>query len=111
MTKLQIAIIGAGAAGLAAAWDFANAGHQVAIYEAADRVGGLAAGFKDATWDWTLEKFYHHWFESDRDILALAKEMGARDQVVFPRPKTSYWIDGNRSAARSRHRRSSCRFR
>ena len=94
MTKLQIAIIGAGAAGLAAAWDLAKAGHQVAIYEAADRVGGLAAGFKDDAWDWTLEKFYHHWFASDRDILALADEMGARDQVVFPRPKTSYWIDG-----------------
>lgn len=94
MTRLQIAIIGAGAAGLAAAWECAAAGHRVTIYEAADRVGGLAAGFKDEAWDWTLEKFYHHWFESDRDILALADEMGVRDQVVFPRPKTSYWIDG-----------------
>lgn len=94
MNRLNIAIIGAGAAGLAAAWEFAAAGHHVTIYEAADRVGGLAAGFKDDAWDWSLEKFYHHWFESDRDILALADEMGVRDQVVFPRPKTSYWIDG-----------------
>ena len=94
MTQLQIAIIGAGATGLAAAWDFANAGHQVTIYEAADRVGGLAAGFKDESWDWTLEKFYHHWFASDQDILALAEEMGLRDRIIFPRPKTSYWVDG-----------------
>ncbi len=94
MDQLKIAIIGAGAAGLAAAWDFAGAGHQVAVYEAADRVGGLAAGFQDEAWDWTLEKFYHHWFANDHDILALAEEMGARDRVLFPRPKTSYWIDG-----------------
>ncbi len=91
---LKIAIIGAGAGGLAAAWDFAKAGHQVTIYEAAAQVGGLAAGFKDDAWDWTLEKFYHHWFASDHDIFALADEMGARDRIIFPRPKTSYWIDG-----------------
>ena len=91
---MNIAIIGAGAAGLAAAWDLADAGHEVTIYEAADRVGGLAAGFKDDAWDWTLEKFYHHWFATDHDILALAAEMGARDRIIFPRPKTSYWLDG-----------------
>ena len=94
MKKLRIGIIGAGATGLAAAWDFARAGHQVEIFEAADRVGGLAAGFKDERWDWSLEKFYHHWFANDHDILRLADEMGVRDQVIFPRPKTSYWVDG-----------------
>ena len=94
MDQMKIAIIGAGATGLAAAWDFADAGHQVTIYEAADRVGGLAAGFKDEAWDWTLEKFYHHWFASDHEILALAEEMGVRDRIIFPRPKTSYWVDG-----------------
>ncbi len=94
MKDLKIGIIGAGATGLAAAWDFARAGHQVTIYEAADRVGGLAAGFKDPNWDWTLEKFYHHWFANDSDILALAEEMGRRENIIFPRPKTSYWLNG-----------------
>ena len=87
MTQLKVAIIGAGAAGLAAAWDIARKGHAVHIYEAADRVGGLAAGFKDPTWNWTLEKFYHHWFENDHHILNLADEMGVRDQVIFPAPE------------------------
>ena len=94
MTQLQIGIIGAGAAGLAAAWDLVRAGHQVTIFEAADQVGGLAAGFRDENWDWTLEKFYHHWFANDHDILNLASEMGVRDKIIFPRPKTSYWVDG-----------------
>jgi len=94
MSRLRIGIIGAGAAGLAAAWDFARAGQDVTVYEAAGQVGGLAAGFKDERWDWTLEKFYHHWFASDSDILQLAQEMGIRDKILFPRPKTSYWLDG-----------------
>lgn len=94
MTKMNVAIIGAGATGLAAAWDFVNAGHDVTIYEAGDRIGGLAAGFKDEKWDWTLEKFYHHWFTTDDDLLTLADEMGVRDKIIFPRPKTSYWLDG-----------------
>jgi protoporphyrinogen oxidase len=54
----------------------------------------LAAGFRDEKWDWTLEKFYHHWFETDKEVIKLAHEIGHGDKVIFPRPKTSYWIDG-----------------
>jgi protoporphyrinogen oxidase len=89
-----IAIIGAGVAGLSAAWDLARAGHSVTIYESGASVGGLAAGFKDEGWGWSLEKFYHHWFETDADLLKLAAETGLRDRIIFPRPKTSYWLDG-----------------
>src|SRR5262245_59840683 len=92
--KLKIAIVGAGVAGLSAAWDLARAGHDVSIYEATDRVGGLAAGVQDEAWDWTLEKFYHHWFEGDKDILGLIKELGYADKVIFPRPITSFWLNG-----------------
>ncbi|MBX3080021.1 MAG: NAD(P)/FAD-dependent oxidoreductase [Anaerolineae bacterium] len=91
---MRIGIIGAGPAGLAAAYDLVKAGHAVTIFEATDRVGGLAAGFKDEGWDWELEKFYHHWFQSDHDILGLINELGLSDQVIFPRPKTSMWSRG-----------------
>lgn len=92
--RLNIGIIGAGATGMAAAWDLTRAGHSVTIYEAGAEVGGLAAGFRDDGWEWTLEKFYHHWFESDKAVLGLIDELGRSDDVIFPRPKTSYWIDG-----------------
>lgn len=91
---MKIAIIGAGAAGLAAAWDLVKVGHEVTVFESESTVGGLAAGFKDDHWEWSLEKFYHHWFETDKTILVLAEELGLRDKVLFPRPKTSYLLDG-----------------
>jgi protoporphyrinogen oxidase len=84
----RIAIVGAGVAGLAAAHDLEKAGCQVTIYEAAPQVGGLAAGFKAPHWDWTLEKFYHHWFAGDKDMFALIEELGWSDKVIFRRPWT-----------------------
>ncbi|HMQ52645.1 MAG TPA: NAD(P)/FAD-dependent oxidoreductase [Anaerolineae bacterium] len=91
---MKIAVIGAGVAGLAAAYDLAKAGHQVIIFEAANYTGGLAAGFKDEQWDWHLEHFYHHWFETDDDILRLLHEIGQGHKVFFPRPITSLYVDG-----------------
>ena len=92
---MKIGIIGAGVAGLSAAWELAQTGeHEIYIYEVGDRPGGLAAGFKDEGWDWYMEKFYHHWFTSDSYLLTLAEELGVRNKVLFPRPKTSYWYHG-----------------
>jgi len=94
MSKLKIAIIGAGPAGLAAAYDLSRVGHSVTVFEGASEVGGLAAGFKAPHWDWTLEKFYHHWFQSDSSILGLIKELAWSEQVLFPRPYTVVYHDG-----------------
>ncbi len=93
-TQRHVAIIGAGIAGLAAALNLSEAGHRVTIYEAAPQAGGLAAGFKAPHWDWSLEKFYHHWFASDKHMLGLIERLGWRDQVVFPRPYTVVYFQG-----------------
>lgn len=84
----HIAIIGAGIGGMAAAHDLIRAGHQVTIFEASDQAGGLASGFKEPHWEWSVEKYYHHWFASDQHILGLIDELGWRNQVLFPRPTT-----------------------
>jgi protoporphyrinogen oxidase len=90
----KIAIIGAGFGGMAAAYDLTKAGHKVTIFEAADFVGGLASGFKEPGWDWSVEKFYHHWFASDKHMLGLIRELGLEDKVVFPRPLTVMYYNG-----------------
>lgn len=89
---MDVAIIGAGAAGLSAAFDLTAAGHKVTIIESLEGPGGLAMGFKMPEWNWSVEKYYHHWFASDAALLKLADEMGVRAKVGFIRPKTvSYW--------------------
>jgi protoporphyrinogen oxidase len=94
MPNMNIAIIGAGATGLTAAHHLAAAGHRITIFEASDRPGGLAMGFKEPHWDWTLEKFYHHWFASDTDLLTLAEAIGVRQNVIFTAPKTVNYFNG-----------------
>ncbi|MGH2593946.1 MAG: NAD(P)/FAD-dependent oxidoreductase [Anaerolineae bacterium] len=91
---MKVAIVGAGAAGLAAAFDLTRLGHSVTVYEAASNAGGLASGFKEPYWDWTLERFYHHWFQTDTSILGLIREIGASDKVLFPYPLTAVYYAG-----------------
>jgi len=90
----NIAIIGAGIGGMAAAYDLVKAGHKITIYEASDQVGGLASGFKEPHWDWWVEKYYHHWFATDRFMLQLIAELGWQDEVLFPRPYTVVYHRG-----------------
>jgi protoporphyrinogen oxidase len=86
MTALgKIAVIGGGYCGMAAAYDLARAGAQVSIYEGEASLGGLAGSFELTPGVWT-EKFYHHWFSSDRAIMDWLTEMGAGDLLA---PKIS----------------------
>ena len=73
---------------MVAAWDLKKAGHEVTIFESAEYVGGLASGFKEPHWKWSVEKFYHHWFQSDSEMLGLIRELELEDKVQFPRPLT-----------------------
>ena len=97
---MKIAIIGAGFTGLSAAYQLVKEGHDVTIFEKDPQPGGLAIGYQEKKWDWTLEKHYHHWFTNKRDtvnhdqaVLGLAKEIG--HEVLIKRPKTSVYVDGD----------------
>lgn len=91
---LNIGIIGAGVTGLAAAYDLTKRGHDVTVYEERTYAGGLSAGFRDERWDWHLEHFYHHWFASDDDLIALIDELAAGDKLFFRHPTTSLYLEG-----------------
>ncbi len=92
---MKIGIIGAGIAGMTAAYDLAKAGHQVIIFEASDRVGGLASGFRESHWEWSLERFYHHLFETDTAMRGLVDEIGYSDNLFFRKAVTAHWWQGN----------------
>lgn len=81
MTKSAL-IIGAGFTGLAAAYDLAKAGWNVRIVEKDAEIGGLAGTFELAP-GYRIEKFYHHWFSSDTDILSWLKELDIGDLICF----------------------------
>ncbi len=89
---MKIAILGAGFTGLAAAYRLTKQGHSVTVFEKDPQAGGLAIGYKESQWDWSLEKHYHHWFTNDKSVLDLAKEINY--EVVIKRPKTSTFVDG-----------------
>jgi protoporphyrinogen oxidase len=91
---MHVAIVGAGIAGLTAALDLRNAGHSVSVYEAAEQAGGLASGFRDPQWDWALERFYHHLFTTDSDIIQLVDEIGFRENLFFQGQITAQWWRG-----------------
>ena len=44
---MDVAVIGAGVAGLTAAYELTRQGQRVVVFEASDRAGGLASGFQD----------------------------------------------------------------
>ena len=92
---MKIAVIGAGVGGLTAAYDLSKNGHEVTVFEQESQSGGLAAGFKEKDWNWSLEKYYHHWFKTDNAILSLIDELGLSEQVQFHRPKTVVYHQGN----------------
>ena len=93
-SPMNIGIIGAGITGLIAAYELTKQDHAVILYEARPYAGGLAAGFRDERWEWPLDRFYHHWFASDDDVIRLIDELGARDRLFFPRPTTSIYHGG-----------------
>ncbi len=90
---MKIAIIGAGFTGLSAAYELSKKGHKVTVFEKDKNPGGLAVGFKQKGWKWSLEKHYHHWFTNDKEIISLAKEI--KFPVVTRRPKTSIYVNQN----------------
>ena len=95
INQKQIAIIGAGLAGMTAAYDLAEQGASVTIFEASDKLGGLAAGFRGrAEWAWPLEHFYHHLFTNDDAIIDLTLELGLSDALEFHDPTTVMYLRG-----------------
>ena len=75
----NIAIVGGGIAGLSAAYHLSKEGHMVTVFEADPELGGLAGSFTVGAA--RLEKFYHHWFTSDHEIISIIDELDLNEYI------------------------------
>jgi protoporphyrinogen oxidase len=96
MTETQdydVVVIGAGFTGLSAAYELARAGRKVLVLEQAEEIGGLAAAFDVG--DAKLDRFYHHWFTNDLEVMRLIDELGLADRVHINPTNTGVYYASN----------------
>jgi protoporphyrinogen oxidase len=89
----QIAVVGAGFSGLAAAYELAKNGVAVTVLEAESYIGGLAAAF-DVGGE-RLDRFYHHWFTNDLDVMRLIEELGLSERIEINPTNTGIYYANN----------------
>jgi protoporphyrinogen oxidase len=78
----RVGVIGAGVAGLTAAYELSKKGHLVDVYERWPGLGGQAATLPVGE-GVLLERYYHHLFTSDRHIASLYRELGLPDGIEW----------------------------
>lgn len=85
-------MIGAGLAGLAAAYDLGRQGYKVTLLEASKEIGGLASSIViDGR---PVEHFYHFICMGDSDLVSLVGELGLQDKLHWRQSKTSFYYHG-----------------
>ena len=88
---MNIAIIGAGLTGITAGLRLSQNGNKVTIYEKESFLGGLASSIRIG--NEVIDRFYHHIFISDSDILDLIGELNLREKLNWYEPKNAIYIN------------------
>ena len=89
---MRVGVVGGGIAGLGAAWELARSGHEVSVLERKVQLGGQMSTF--AVEGQRLERFYHHLFTSDSDLLRLIDELGLRHRLRWFPSKVGFYYRG-----------------
>ena len=79
----RVAIVGAGVTGLVAGRELARRGFAVTLVERWPDVAGQASAFEVAPGVW-LERYYHHLFPSDREMIELHEELLPGELEWYP---------------------------
>ncbi len=88
----KTAVIGGGPMGLACAYQLVLDGHQVDLYEADDRLGGMSAHFDFN--GLSIERYYHFICKEDHALFALLKELNLESKLKWHETKMGYFYDG-----------------
>ncbi len=91
-------IIGGGLAGLAAAYKLAGR-DEVIIIEKEPELGGVASSYSIQTPHlnagiYYIEKYYHHIFASDKELISFIEELGLGNKLEWLRSTTGYYFNG-----------------
>lgn len=78
---MRVAIVGAGLAGLAAAVELADAGHEVEIFEARPFIGGKVGSWVDEGGN-HIEMGLHVFFNNYYNLFALMQKVGAFEHLL-----------------------------
>ncbi len=90
---MRVAIVGAGLAGLAAAVDLVDAGHQVDLYEARPFMGGKVGSWVDDGGN-HIEMGLHVFFFNYANLFALLRKVGAIDNLL-PKDHTHLFVNAD----------------
>ena len=88
----RVAIVGAGVAGLVAGRELLRRGFAVTLFDRWPDVGGQASAFDIGNGVW-IDRYYHHLFQSDREMIALHDELLPGD-IEWHRSSVSIWARG-----------------
>src|SRR5258706_5533577 len=88
---MRVGIIGGGISGLSSAYELSKKGHDVTIFERAKVAGGLGTYIPIAGNH--IERFYHHFFASDKLIINLSQELKLGRKLKFYNSKTGIFIE------------------
>tara|TARA_R110001583_G_scaffold195527_1_gene375367 strand:- start:3974 stop:5275 length:1302 start_codon:yes stop_codon:yes gene_type:complete len=92
MTEVKkVAVLGAGPMGLAVAYQLIKDGYSPVIFEADDRIGGMAAIFDFDGLD--IERYYHFHCTSDDAFLEVLNELGLDSKMQWTATKMGYWYE------------------
>lgn len=76
---------------MTAGYELAKKGHVVTVYESEEEIGGLVSTIKVGGED--LERFYHHLFTSDTEIVKLVNELGLSSELMWISPKNGVYLN------------------
>lgn len=93
MDQRRIAIIGGGMTGLALAYFLGRPGARVTIIEKGPALSGLV-GFTDVD-GVPIERYYHHFFTTDTDLLSLVDELGLNDKILWHEGRSAVYANNN----------------
>lgn len=87
---MKICVVGGGIAGLSAAYFLSKKNHDVAIIEK-DKCGGLAGTFPIE--NTRLEKFYHHFFKTDTDLINMVEDLGISKLIKYYKSEVGFYVN------------------